>query len=151
MTGSSPTRSRTAASLAENPYAGQGPVLLDIGTDTGALVVHTDPELLGAEIEIVAGLQPPRDGHPQPAADAGHRHLDQAGHGHSHRGQPHGPHAEVLARPLPDGTSQPCVVYPDLAPGWYTLQVLPLGDSRSMRVQAGTVTFVSWPSLPQTA
>ncbi|GAB3799282.1 hypothetical protein GCM10027605_12510 [Micromonospora zhanjiangensis] len=29
-----------------------GTVVLDIGGDTGALVIHTGPELLGAEIEV---------------------------------------------------------------------------------------------------
>ena len=37
---------------AENPYAGQGPVLLDIGGDIGALLVTMPPELVGAEVAI---------------------------------------------------------------------------------------------------
>jgi hypothetical protein len=36
----------------ENPHAGQGPVLLDIGDDVGALVVFAPAELAGQEIEI---------------------------------------------------------------------------------------------------
>ena len=121
------SRGRTPASLAENPYAGQGPVLLDIGADTGGLVVRTDADLLGAEIEIILG-------------------VDRRGEGHAH-----GPHAEVLDRPLPDGTSQPCAVFPDLTPGWYTLQVMPHGDCMSVRVHAGMVTFATWESQPRTA
>lgn len=35
----------------ENPYAGQGPVLLDIGGPIGALVITTPPWLDGIEIE----------------------------------------------------------------------------------------------------
>ena len=33
-------------------YAGQGAVLLDIGGDVGALIVHMPAELAGTEIEI---------------------------------------------------------------------------------------------------
>lgn len=36
----------------ENPYAGQGMVVLDIGGDVGALLVQTDAALEGAEIEL---------------------------------------------------------------------------------------------------
>ena len=36
----------------ENPHAGQGSVLLDIGGDVGALVVSMPPAMVGAEIEI---------------------------------------------------------------------------------------------------
>lgn len=32
--------------------AGQGPVLLDVGDDIGALVLHTSAEMAGEEIEI---------------------------------------------------------------------------------------------------
>ena len=36
----------------ENPHAGQGSVLLDIGGDVGALVVTMPPAMVGVEIEI---------------------------------------------------------------------------------------------------
>ena len=36
----------------ENPHAGQGSVVLDIGGDVGALVVTMPPELEGVEVEI---------------------------------------------------------------------------------------------------
>ena len=39
-----------AANLAENPHAGQGSVLLDIGGDVGALVLHVHPSWEGAEV-----------------------------------------------------------------------------------------------------
>jgi hypothetical protein len=32
--------------------AGQGPVMLDVGDDVGALVLHASAEMAGAEIEI---------------------------------------------------------------------------------------------------
>ncbi len=36
----------------ENPHAGQGCVLLDIGGDIGALVVTTPASMVGVEVEI---------------------------------------------------------------------------------------------------
>jgi hypothetical protein len=36
----------------ENPHAGQGSVVLDIGGDVGALVVTMPAELEGVEVEI---------------------------------------------------------------------------------------------------
>ena len=39
-----------AANLAENPYAGQGSVLLDIGGDVGAVVLHLPAAYEGAEV-----------------------------------------------------------------------------------------------------
>ena len=40
--------------MSENPFAGQGAVMLDIGGDVGALVVTMPPSMVGAEIEIDA-------------------------------------------------------------------------------------------------
>ena len=40
-----------AANLAENPYAGQGSVLLDIGGDVGAVILHLPGAWEGAEVE----------------------------------------------------------------------------------------------------
>lgn len=37
---------------AHNPHAGQGPVVLDIGGDVGALVLHARVDMVGREIEI---------------------------------------------------------------------------------------------------
>ena len=39
-------------STAENPFAGQGAVLLDIGDDVGALVVTMPPAMVDSEVEI---------------------------------------------------------------------------------------------------
>lgn len=160
MTGMThPVHSRSAESLAENPYAGQGPVLLDIGADSGGLVLHTGPDLLGAEVEILPGAHAVAG---EPAAASGHGNAHGHAHGHSHgyeghahdhshgydeghtHGRHQGRHAEVLVRPLPDGSTQPCAVYPDLEPGWYTLRVLPQGPWMNAQVQAATVTTVDW-------
>jgi hypothetical protein len=67
------------------------PVALDLGGDRGALIVYTDPELLGLEIEI------------SPAADDADRQ-----------------HKQVLRRSLGAGVST-CLVYDNLAEGAYTL------------------------------
>ena len=40
--------------MSENPFAGQGAVMLDIGGDVGALVVSMPSSMVGAEIEIDA-------------------------------------------------------------------------------------------------
>ena len=37
---------------AENPWAGQGAVLLDIGDEVGALVVEMPPSMVGHEVEV---------------------------------------------------------------------------------------------------
>jgi hypothetical protein len=83
---------------AENPYAGQGSVLLDIGGEVGALVVHTHPGMLGTEVEIR-----PAGGH----------------HDHSHH---HLPHVAVLNRPV-GGAPVPSLVYPEVVEGRYELCV----------------------------
>jgi len=43
---------RSAQMTVENPHAGQGSVVLDIGGDIGALVVTMPPVLEGVEVEI---------------------------------------------------------------------------------------------------
>jgi hypothetical protein len=67
------------------------PVVLDLGDGVGALIVHTGPELLGAEIDL------------SPAGDDEHRR-----------------HKQVLRRLLgPQATT--CLVYDDLPEGGYTV------------------------------
>ena len=56
----------------ENPYAGQGPVLLDIGDDVGALVVTMPADLEGVEVEINR-------------VGDDHRHPARHRHDHHHR------------------------------------------------------------------
>jgi hydrogenase large subunit len=65
----------------ENPHAGQGSVLLDIGGDVGALVVSMPPAMVGAEIEI---------------APVGGSHEHDHDHGHDHgRGERRRPHGRL--------------------------------------------------------
>ena len=106
---------------AENPYAGQGSVLLDIGGDVGALVVHTHPGMLGTEVEIR-----PAGGH----HDQFHHHL---------------PHVAVVNRPV-GGALVPSLVYPEVVEGRYELYVKETGlVELTVDVIGGEVSTAVWP------
>jgi hypothetical protein len=116
----------------ENPDAGQGPVLLDIGGDVGALVVTMPAQTEGLEVEIrpkgatalkVGGaVADPHDhGHRH-----GHRHTHDAGAGHDHGHLPF-PHVAVVGRRAPGGLHH-CLVFPSLAAGDYELCPIPGDD-----------------------
>jgi hypothetical protein len=101
----------------ENPHAGQGAVLLDIGGDVGALVVTMPASMLGEEVEVVTPHDP-------------------AGH--------HRPHVAVVPRPAAGGTV-PSLVFPELLEGSYAL--VPKGtDDVHLRVdvRGGEVTTAAW-------
>ena len=109
----------THAHEAENPHAGQGSVLLDIGGDVGALVVTMPASMLGHEVEVISGSEP-------------------AGH--------HRPHVAVVPRPVAGGTV-PSLVFPELVEGSYAL--VPKGtDDVHVRadVRGGEVTTAAWPA-----
>ena len=119
----------------ENPHAGQGSVLLDIGGDVGALVVTMPPAMVGVEIEIAR------------LGDDHHNHPHEHGHGHGHvHDHGHRPHVAVVDRPVTDG-SLPSLVFPDLVEGSYELfdkgadTVLLTAD-----ITGGQVTFLEWPT-----
>jgi hypothetical protein len=136
----------------ENPHAGQGMVVLDIGGDVGALVVSTPPSLDGREIEICPAGH--RSTHPD---DGGqwwigdwHNHTHQhSEHGDTH---PHGdthspawPHVGVLARPGA-GVTVYAAVYPGLRTGEYELWLRPDGATAlTVAVVGGAVTSADWP------
>ena len=104
---------------AENPYAGQGSVLLDIGGDIGALVVVAPDAMLGREVEI---------------APAGER-FDAA----------HRPHVAVVRRPVADGEIA-SLVFPGLTSGRYALAEKGTTDVRLLvDVRGGEVTSTEWP------
>lgn len=111
-------QARRRASLAENPYAGQGPVLLDIGDGVGAIVVRMPASMEGLEIEVV-----PREG--------------------DRRGHPHG-HVAVVARPTATA-AQHSVVFPDLAAGSYELREPSGAVGLMVEVTGGAVSEASWP------
>jgi hypothetical protein len=104
----------------ENPFAGQGSVMLDIGGDVGALVVTMPVEMVGLEIE-----------------------LDRAS-GHAHGG--HRPHVAVVNRPVGDG-HVPSLVFPELVEGRYGLCLK--GSTEvllTVEVHGGQVVTTEWPS-----
>ena len=120
---------------AENPYAGQGAVLLDIGDDVGALVVIMPAALDGAEVEI----RPCSDRH---QLDGHERRPDAHHHHHDHH---HHPHVAVVARPVAGGQVH-SLVFPELGEGTYELYVRPSGPVELVvSVRGGSVTEAAWP------
>lgn len=134
----------------ENPHAGQGMVVLDIGGDIGALVLATPAHMAGMEIEICPSgsrHDMPDEGgdwwdgqwrsHHHPAPESGHEH-------HHHEGRAW-PHVAVIARPSPVGT-QHTAVYPGLLQGTYDLWVRPDGPTAlTVSVTGAEVTEATWP------
>jgi hypothetical protein len=96
-----------------------GSVLLELGPGVGALVLHTPPELDGAEIEISLSTQPD-------AASAKRTH------------------SRVRRRITPGGTKF-AAVYPDLAAGEYTIWRDAIDPAMTVTVDGGQVTSAWWP------
>ncbi|MEU4714413.1 phospholipase [Micromonospora purpureochromogenes] len=94
-----------------------GTVLLDLGAETGALIVHTGRRLHGREIEI------------------------------SRADQPGGPrtHSAVRERVVRDGVFH-SAVYPDLPAGLYTVWWDERTPAGAISVTGGTVAEFVWPS-----
>jgi hypothetical protein len=118
-----------------NRYAGQGPVMVDVGGDVGALVVAMPPEMTGVEVEIR-----PADSSASTPASHGHDHGHDHGGGH----HAHHPHMAVVVRQTEDGPL-PCLVYPSVAQGAYDLVMI--GDEsarRRVEVEGGVVTTTAW-------
>jgi hypothetical protein len=91
-------------------------VVLEIGDQLGALIVHADADMHGVEIEI------------SPAAD------DQ---GRSHK--------EVLER-VSGGRSAYTAVFDQLAAGTYTLWMDGVAQIRGATVRGGEVAQLRWPA-----
>jgi hypothetical protein len=89
-------------------------VVLDIGEDIGALIVHTDASMIGIEVEISA---------------AGHDEIRT--------------HKEVLEREI-NGRPAPTLVYDGLPAGSYTLWLDGLARQRDVIVHGGAVSELSW-------
>ena len=89
-------------------------VVLDLGDGIGALIVHTDPELLGVEVEI------------SPAGADGNRQ-----------------HKEVLQRTMGSATVN-VLVYDNLPEGEYTLWVDHVAWARGVRIAGGSVAELDW-------
>lgn len=106
----------------ENPWAGQGAVLLDIGGDVGALVVEMPASLTGVEVE--ARLEGGSTGRPV-----------------------HHPHVAVVDRPVGAGVV-PSLVFPSLTAGRYRLARKGSAAAElSVVVSGGEVTSVRWPAV----
>jgi hypothetical protein len=103
----------------ENPHAGQGAVLLDIGGDVGAVVVTMPADMLGTEVEL--------------------RPVGRAASGHSHH-----PHVAVVNRPVGDALI-PSLVFPEVVAGRYELHEKGNPAVRqTLDVRGGEVTTVTW-------
>jgi hypothetical protein len=114
---------------AENAWAGQGAVLLDIGGGVGALVVTMPPSTVGMEVEIrpVEGSAARRD-HPR--------------HEHAHLA-----HVAVVNRPVAHGNI-PSLVFGELTAGSYELFAKGRPEAVALRVDVvgARVTSATWPS-----
>lgn len=128
-------------STQENPFAGQGPVLLDIGGEIGALVVTMPAELEGIEVEIrPTGDHRPDDEHHRHGEGHGHSHAED----HDHDGQ-HLLHVAVVPRPAA-GIEVHSLVFPELVEGEYELYQRPAGPVElSVTITGGQVTEATWP------
>ena len=94
------------------------PVVLDIGEDVGALIVHTDAAMLGVEVEI------------SPTG-----HDDQRSH------------KDVLQREI-NGRPAYTAVFDKLREGSYTLWVSDRARAREVAVEGATVAELDWSSEP---
>ena len=89
-------------------------IVLDIGDDVGALIVHTDPDMHGVEIEI------------SPAGDDGRRS-----------------HKQVLERNI-DHHPAFTAVFDGLPAGAYTLWVEGMARARGVSIEACAVAELDW-------
>jgi hypothetical protein len=96
-------------------------VVLEIGEDVGALIVHAGPELHGLEIEI------------SPAEDDGRRS-----------------HKEVLERDA-GGRPAYTAVFDQLPAGTYTLWSEGIARVRGVNVAGGQIAELTWPAADRTA
>jgi hypothetical protein len=98
-----------------NHVAGQGPTVLDIGDDVGALVLYTTAEMVGAEIEISPDGEPDR-----------RRHV------------------AVHPRQFPGGTAYAAVYY-GLAAGTYDLWGADGSRALTVSIEGNEITEAVWP------
>jgi hypothetical protein len=97
---------------ADHPHSQH--VVLDLGDGIGALIVHTDPELLGTEVEI-----------------------SPAGHDSSRS------HKEVLERTTAGGSAH-VLVFDNVPEGDYTLWIDGVAKERDVRVPSGAIAEIDW-------
>ncbi|MEO6702071.1 MAG: hypothetical protein ABI140_17210 [Jatrophihabitantaceae bacterium] len=124
----------------DNSHAGQGPVVLDIGGEIGALIIQAPAELAGHEIEV------------RPVGGAAKQRFDAAiSHSHhEHDGQPHSHHpalvhVAVLGRPA-GGQLSYSAVFGELTDGEYQCYLRPDGPvALTVTVRGGEVSSETWP------
>ena len=109
-----------------------GTVMLDIGGDIGALILHTGPELLLAEIELsrVDGA----DANPHP-----HTHGD--GHAHTHASGR--THVAVRERRGQAGVRY-AAIYPELREGEYTIYDTAGAPKENVTIVGGQIAELDW-------
>jgi hypothetical protein len=99
-----------------NHVAGQGPTVLDIGDDFGALVLYTSADLVGAEIEMSPVGEPDR-----------RRHV------------------AVHTREIPGGTTTYAAVYYGLEAGTYDLWGADGSRALAVSIVGNEITEAVWP------
>ena len=117
-----------AANLAENPYAGQGSVLLDIGGDVGAVILHLPPPGR-APRSSTGGTASPT---PTTTTTATSTAITTA------TSTATATHVAVVGRPAGDRIAY-SAVFPELVAGRYVLS-LPDGSEIDVDVEGGVVT-----------
>ncbi len=107
---------------AENHAARRHPeqVVLDIGGDIGALVLHTEADMLGVEVEISATGE-----------------------------DEHRSHKDVLEREI-NGRPAYTAVFDKIREGTYTLWVDDVACERDVVVHGGAVAELDWSAAPLT-
>jgi hypothetical protein len=125
----------------DNSHAGQGPVMLDIGGDIGAIVIAASAALAGQEIEA------------RPISGAAKETFDRADnefhdHGDGHGEHSHHPalvHVGVVGRPA-NGELHYSAVFGELQDGVYEFYLRPDGPVRlTATVRGGEVSSEAWP------
>ncbi len=142
----------TVDATSENPFAGQGSVLLDIGDDVGALVVTMPEATVGLEVEIrpvgAEGGHHPHPHHHWPGHHDDHDLTHDLTHVQVHdQVHDHLVHVAVVPRPVGDGTV-PSLVFPELVTGTYDVFEKGRPDAvvLTVGVAGGRVTLAEWPA-----
>lgn len=112
--------------MEDNSHAGQGPVVLDIGGDIGALILTMPAALAGEEVEA------------RPVAGAAFDHYAPGDHL---------PHVAVL--PRSGSPVRHVAVFAELRAGEYELHLRPDEPVQlTAEVRGGEVSTAAWPAEP---
>ena len=114
-----------------------GTVMLDIGGDIGALILHTGPDLHLAEIELSRVDGADANPHPHAHGDQTHDHP----HGHTHAGGR--THVAVRERRGPSGIRY-AAIYPALREGEYTVYDTTGAPRDTVTIVGGRIAELDW-------